>query len=84
MYPKFAVNNTYGIKTVNDTIYQYMETALNMNNGCLDQVAACRATNRTTATEKAICTEAENMCRDNVEGPYYANSGRGTYDIRHP
>lgn len=24
------------------------------------------------------------MCRDNVEGPYYAYGGRGVYDIRHP
>ena len=61
-----------------------MKFALNMMNGCLDQVALCRATNRTTLSEQGICTEAENMCRDNVEGPYYQYSGRGTYDIRHP
>lgn len=44
----------------------------------------CRATNLTTLSDQAICTEAENMCRDNVEGPYYYYSGRGVYDIRHP
>lgn len=52
--------------------------------GCLDQINMCRATNRTSLSEQAICTEAENMCRDNVEGPYYYYSGRGVYDIRHP
>jgi carboxypeptidase D len=61
-----------------------MKFACNMINGCLDQVSQCRATNRTTLSEKAICSEAESMCRDNVESPYYAYSGRGVYDIRHP
>lgn len=31
-----------------------------------------------------LCSEAADMCRDNVESPYYYFSGRGTYDIRHP
>ncbi|KAH6709195.1 carboxypeptidase-like protein S1 [Leptodontidium sp. MPI-SDFR-AT-0119] len=83
-YPEFAVNNTYGIKAVNDTIYNYQKFALNMIFGCLDQITMCRATNLTTLSDQAICTEAENMCRDNVEGPYYYYSGRGVYDIRHP
>ncbi|KAI9832744.1 MAG: hypothetical protein M1826_001303 [Phylliscum demangeonii] len=83
-YPEFAVNNTYGIRAINDTVYNYMKFALNMPGGCLDQVAYCRATNRTTVSEQAICSEAANMCRDNVEGPYYAFGGRGVYDIRHP
>jgi hypothetical protein len=29
-YPEFAVNNTYGIKGVNDTTYSYMKYACNM------------------------------------------------------
>lgn len=81
-YPEFAVNNTYGIKAVNDTVYSYMKFALNMVEGCLDQVAGCRMTNRESATEQAICAEAEAICRDSVESPYYYYSGRGTYDIR--
>lgn len=32
----------------------------------------------------AICSEAQAMCRDNVEGLYYSYGERGTYDIRHP
>ncbi|KAJ6145231.1 hypothetical protein N7470_009126 [Penicillium chermesinum] len=83
-YPEFAVNNTYGIKTVNDTVYNYMKFANAMPGGCQDQVASCKATNRTSLSDLAICTEAADMCRDNVEGPYYVFSGRGTYDIRHP
>ncbi|KAL9624406.1 MAG: hypothetical protein Q9160_001368 [Pyrenula sp. 1 TL-2023] len=83
-YPEFAANNTYGIKSINDTVYNYMNFALTMPGGCLDQISQCAATNRTEPSDFAICTEASNMCRDNVEGPYYAFSGRGTYDIRHP
>lgn len=37
-YPEFAVNNTYGIKAVNDTVYNYMKFATYMQNGCLQQV----------------------------------------------
>ncbi|TGO56392.1 hypothetical protein BCON_0078g00070 [Botryotinia convoluta] len=83
-YPEFAVNNTYGIKAYNDTVYNFAKFALNMDNGCLDQIGFCRATNLTTAAEQAICTEAENLCRDTVEGVFYTYGGRGAYDIRHP
>ena len=48
-----------------------MNFALNMNDGCLFQIAECYYTNRTSLADYAICTEAEDMCRDNVEGPYY-------------
>lgn len=99
-YPEFATNNTYGIRvslgvlnckyqinalqSINDTVYNYMKFALNMPGGCLDQISQCAATNRTEPADFAICTEASNMCRDNVEGPYYAFGKRGVYDIRHP
>ncbi|KUJ22719.1 putative carboxypeptidase S1 [Mollisia scopiformis] len=83
-YPEFAMNNTYGIKAYNDTVYNYAKFATYMVNGCLDQISFCSTTNRTQLSDLAICTEAENMCRDNVESPYYSYGGRGTYDIRHP
>jgi carboxypeptidase C (cathepsin A) len=83
-YPEFAVNNTYGIKSVNDTVYDYMKFACFMQNGCLDQIKACRATTMSTPTELTLCSEAQDICRDSVEGPYYSYGGRGVYDIRHP
>lgn len=58
-----------------------------MRNGCLDQIEGCRESRETGQENLAtltICSEAQDMCRDNVEGPYYQYSGRGTYDIRHP
>ncbi|PTU23793.1 hypothetical protein P175DRAFT_0428594 [Aspergillus ochraceoroseus IBT 24754] len=83
-YPEFAVHNTYGIKSINDTVYNYMKFANEMPGGCQDQVSRCKAMNRTSLADYAICTEATNMCRDNVEGPYYQFGDRGVYDIRHP
>ncbi|KAH7093598.1 Alpha/Beta hydrolase protein [Paraphoma chrysanthemicola] len=99
-YPEFAVNNTYGIKAYNDTVYSYAKFANNMYNGCLYQIALCRTAAEAngsyyhvdaTITQKEltpgvlqICNEAADMCRDNVESPYYYYSGRGVYDIRHP
>lgn len=86
-YPEFAVNNTYGIKAYNDTVYNYVQFALNMPNGCLQQIEFCTQIYNETETGiggYGVCTEAENMCRDNVEGLYYAFSGRNPYDIRAP
>lgn len=85
-YPEFAVNNTYGIKAYNDTVYNYAKFALNMPNGCLQQIEFCYQYNETEfgIESYGVCTEAENMCRDNVESPYYYFSGRNAYDIRAP
>ncbi|KAJ5464189.1 hypothetical protein N7475_007324 [Penicillium sp. IBT 31633x] len=83
-YPEFAVNNTYGIKSVNDTVYNYMKFANEMPKGCQTLIALCNLTKRQAVPDYAMCSEATYMCRDNVEGPYYSFSGRGTYDIRHP
>lgn len=43
-----------------------MKFANSMPNGCQDQIALCKATNRTSLSDLAICTEAANLCRDNV------------------
>jgi hypothetical protein len=43
-----------------------MKFANSMPNGCQDMIAICKATNRTSLSDYALCTEAENMCRDNV------------------
>ena len=61
-----------------------MVFAYNMIGGCADQIAECQTTNRTSFSDLAICSEAQSMCRDNVESPYYNYGGRGVYDIRHP
>lgn len=83
-YPEFAVNNTYGIKAINDTVYSYAVFAYYMVNGCRDRILACRTAGTEGLAAQAICDEAGNMCRDNVEALYYNYGGRGVYDIRHP
>ena len=83
-YPEFAVNNTYGIKAVNDTVYNFMKFACYMIGGCLDQISQCTQSNRTSLAELDLCAGATYECRNNVEGPYYSYGGRGVYDIRHP
>lgn len=83
-FPVMATNNSYGIVAYNESIYNYSQIALYMPNGCLSQLENCDYVDRNTLSGKALCTEATNMCRDNVEGLYYAFGVRGTYDIRHP
>lgn len=40
-YPEFAVNNTYGIKCYNDTVYNFAKFAAYWPNGCLAQIEGC-------------------------------------------
>jgi carboxypeptidase C (cathepsin A) len=83
-YPEFAVNNTYGIKAVNDSVYLDMKAAYYNPGMCRDQIVACDAANHSSVEGLAICVNATNTCRGFVEGTYYEFSGRGIYDIRHP
>lgn len=83
-YPEFAVNNTYGIKAVNDSIYLDMKAAYYNPGMCRDQIAACAAADRSTPEGSYLCFNATGTCRTYVEVPYYEFSGRGIYDIRHP
>lgn len=94
-YPEFAVNNTYGIKAYNDTVYNYAKFANYMIGGCLNQIEECieaaasvngglindgNTITAAAATQPSIdvlCSEAQDMCRDNVESPYYNYGGRG-------
>ncbi|KAF4542580.1 Carboxypeptidase s1 [Lasiodiplodia theobromae] len=81
-FPKFAVNNTYGIKVYDDTVYDYAQMALHMPGGCLDQLSACRTLDKSTIAGKAMCSSAQVMCTDNVERLYMTYGDRGAYDIR--
>ncbi|KAJ4348014.1 uncharacterized protein N0V89_009386 [Didymosphaeria variabile] len=86
-YPEFAVNNTYGIKSINDTIYNFMKTAYYIPDGCRDQIQQCKEALREDASSDdtyVYCSMATDLCRSMVEEPYYAYGGRGVYDIRHP
>ncbi|KAI1742621.1 Alpha/Beta hydrolase protein [Xylaria scruposa] len=81
-YPEFAANNTYGLKTVNDTIYNFMKMNWEFPGACKDSIEYCASADRSTPDGLAACSQATAICRGLVEGPYYTVSGRNPYDIR--
>ncbi|SPN97170.1 related to carboxypeptidase S1 [Cephalotrichum gorgonifer] len=84
-YPNYAANNTYSTDALDEKWIDYMTTACYMVNGCLDQLWRCKQSfsqNSEGVETRALCSQAANMCRDNVEGPYYAYSERSMYDVR--
>lgn len=83
-YAEFAVNNTYGIKAISDSIYTKMKTAYTRPGGCRDLAAECADADVSTVQGQNICVMASNICYTETEKPYYTYSGRGVYDIRHP
>ncbi|KAI1382837.1 serine carboxypeptidase [Hypoxylon trugodes] len=88
-YPHIAYNNTYGIESVNETIYQQMVNALERPNGCRDQINDCRALALESdpdniginATVNQVCSDAETFCSNKVRDPYLDYSGRNYYDF---
>ncbi|KAI0142615.1 serine carboxypeptidase [Hypoxylon sp. NC0597] len=87
-YPHIAYNNTYGLETVNQTIYQGMVDALERPGGCRDQIDDCRALSvvydpdniGVNDTVNRVCSDAETFCSNYVRGPYLDYSGRNYYD----
>ncbi|KAI2463189.1 serine carboxypeptidase [Annulohypoxylon bovei var. microspora] len=87
-YPHIAYNNTYGLETVNETIYLQMVDALEKPGGCRDQINDCRALALVydpenigiNATVNEVCSDAETFCSNEVRGPYLDYSGRNYYD----
>lgn len=88
-YPHIAINNTYGIESVNETIYEGMIDALYREGGCNDQIYLCRNLSLIydpenigiNKTVNQICADAENFCYSDVRGPYLEVSGRNYYDM---
>lgn len=89
LYPEMAFNNTYGIQTVNESIYNDMKDAYTRSGGCRDQIDDCRAVASVydpanigiNETVNKICSDAEEYCGNNIRGPYSQFSGRKYYDI---
>ncbi|KAK1518679.1 serine carboxypeptidase [Colletotrichum costaricense] len=88
-YPEMAFNNTYGIQTVNETVYQSMVDAYYAEGGCRDRIDACREISAVydpdnigiNATVNSVCQDAETYCTENVRDPYLDVSGRDYYDV---
>ena len=89
-YLTMAYNNTYGIQTINQTLYQQGVDAFNEpKTGCRDQILECQDLAAqgdpdfigNNDTVNAACRNAGDTCRGMVEGQYIDNSGRNYYDI---
>ncbi|KXH43587.1 serine carboxypeptidase [Colletotrichum nymphaeae SA-01] len=88
-YPEMAFNNTYGIQTVNETVYQGMIDAYYAEGGCRDRIDACRGISAVydpdnigiNTTVNSVCQDAETYCTENVRDPYLDVSGRDYYDV---
>lgn len=89
-YPEMAYNNTYGIKAINETLYQQAVDNFNRpDTGCRDLIIGCRsladegdplATGNNDTVNQA-CIAASVYCSNNVESQYINASGRNYYDI---
>ncbi|KAI1381072.1 serine carboxypeptidase [Hypoxylon crocopeplum] len=87
-YPHIAYNNTYGLETVNETVYLGMVDALEKPGGCADQILNCRnlaleydpENIGINNTVNEVCSDAETYCSNFVRGPYLEYSGRNYYD----
>ncbi|KAJ4414932.1 hypothetical protein N0V82_007645 [Gnomoniopsis sp. IMI 355080] len=88
-YAHMAFNNTYGIQTVNESVYNGMNDAYFREGGCRDQINNCRAVSSVydpentgiNSTVNKICSGAETFCTENIRDPYIDFSGRNYYDI---
>ncbi|KAJ5663381.1 Carboxypeptidase S1 [Penicillium longicatenatum] len=90
-YPVMAYNNTYGIETINKTVYEQALHAWSKPGGCKDLITECRVLAAegdpqmygNNETVNKACQKANTFCSNNVEGPYTNFAGRGYYDITH-
>ncbi|TKA76423.1 hypothetical protein B0A55_05196 [Friedmanniomyces simplex] len=86
--PQIAYNNTYGIETINATIYQRMLEVLDRPGGCNDQTYGCRKAASLydpnnigiNETVNAICKAAYDFCFINLGRLYAESSAHGFYD----
>lgn len=90
-YPQMAYNNSYGIKTYNDSRYEEVIDSLYRADGCLAQIENCRnlsvlydPTNQGYNTSvNQVCQAAETFCSANIRDPYF-DSDVNYYDISAP
>ncbi|CAI7578512.1 unnamed protein product [Penicillium bialowiezense] len=90
-YPVMAYNNTYGIETINKTVFDNAMHDWSRPGGCKDLITNCRALAAEgdpqmyghNKTVNKACQKADQLCSNNVEGAYVEFAGRGYYDITH-
>lgn len=83
MYLEFANNNTYGIKTIPDDVFEDASNNITKPGGCNDLIATCREAQAlgdpddlgTNNTVNEICAAATEFCFEFVQGAYVEYSG---------
>lgn len=89
-YPSMAVNNTFGITTINPTRANLAAASFSAPDGCSDSIKKCRdalasqdpGDSGDVSVVNSICSNAYQFCTDNVMNPY-SDSGRSYYDMAH-
>lgn len=72
-YAEMAYNNSHGIKTVSEAVYEEMKSATPL---CLQMIQTCN-----NLKTDFVCQSAQTYCGAFITSPYYA-SGLNPYDIR--
>lgn len=91
-YLQMAYNNTYGIQSINETVFSKAMKDFTKAGGCRDLIVKCRnlaaqsdpdnlGNNQTVNT---ACSDAGDYCQNKVEGPYSQFSGTSYYDVAAP
>ncbi|KAF1851112.1 alpha/beta-hydrolase [Cucurbitaria berberidis CBS 394.84] len=90
-YPTMAFNNSYGIKTINESRHAEVIDSLYRKGGCLDQIEVCRnlslvydpSNQGFNESVNDVCEEAETFCSQKIRDPYF-DADRNYYDISVP
>jgi carboxypeptidase C (cathepsin A) len=87
-YPHMAFNNTYGLQTINESVYDAAMLAYTKKGGVRDLINTCRQlaaegdpTNQGNNVTVNLACEAANEATSGVEVPYIEYSGKNYYDI---
>lgn len=89
-YPVMAMDNTYGISTINPTRAKLANASFYATGGCQDLIKLCRSAvaaqdrdnTGNVPSVNSACSNAYSFCVNNVVNPYQ-DAGRSIYDITH-
>lgn len=90
-FPQMAFNNSYGIQIYNRTVYDSAIDTFTKPDGCKDLIENCRRLAAAgdpdmyghNQTVNIACMQANNICRNVIEGAFYTKDQRSSYDIGH-
>ncbi|TVY38683.1 Carboxypeptidase S1-like protein [Lachnellula subtilissima] len=89
-YPTMAINNTFGLTSINPIRANLASASFTSNGGCRDLINQCRAAvdvqdpnnEGDVGVVNSLCSNAYTFCNTNIVEPYF-DAGRSIYDIAH-